>query len=126
MTWLPGRGVDPRIRPGREDTAVIVAASCRARAQPGTASRPPSSVVCSSGDELLPTVDVVRRAGERRVDHDVDGERGDVGRPDHAPDGQRGAQLVAAGIEIIAQQLRGQGGVHETGGDQVDPDWPEL
>ena len=31
------------------------------------------------GDELLPAVDVVGRAGEGRVDHDVDGERGDVG-----------------------------------------------
>jgi len=30
-----------------------------------SASRPQVGLVCSSGDELLPTVDVVRRAGER-------------------------------------------------------------
>jgi AcrR family transcriptional regulator len=35
-----------------------------------------------SGDELLPAVDVVGRAGERRVAHDVDGQRGDVGGTD--------------------------------------------
>jgi len=31
-------------------------------------------------DELLPAVDVVGRAREGRVGHDVNGERGDVGR----------------------------------------------
>jgi len=37
----------------------------------------------------------------------VHGQRGDVGRPDDPPDRQRGAQLIAALIEIIAQQRRG-------------------
>ena len=55
------------------------------------------------GQELLAAVDIVGRAGQRGVGHDVHGEGGDVGRPDHAPDGQRGAQLVAARIEVIAQ-----------------------
>ena len=54
------------------------------------------SVVCSEGDELLPTVDVVRRAGERRVGHDVDGERGDVGGTDDA------AELTRTGASSSA------------------------
>ena len=41
-----------------------------------------------SGDELLTAVDVIRRPGERRVDHDVHGERGHVGRGDHPADRQ--------------------------------------
>jgi hypothetical protein len=49
-----------------------------------------------TGDELLPAVDVVGRAGEGGVGHDVYGERGDVGRSDDAPDGERGAKLIAA------------------------------
>src|SRR5690348_1882815 len=36
----------------------------------------------ASRDELLPPVDVVGRAGDRSVDHEVNGERGDVGRAD--------------------------------------------
>jgi len=60
--------------------------------------------VCSSGDELLPAVDVVRRAGECRVAHDVDSERGDVGGADDAADRKRRAQLIAALLESISQQ----------------------
>ena len=47
-----------------------------------------------SADELLAAVDVVGRAGERRVGHDVHGERGDVGRSDDAPDRKRVAKLL--------------------------------
>ena len=52
--------------------------------------------MCSSGDELLPTVDVIGRAGKGRVAHDVDGERGDVGGADDAADRERRPQLIAA------------------------------
>ena len=45
------------------------------------------SLAAPSGHELLPAVDVVGRAGEGGVGHDVNGERGDVGRSDDAPDG---------------------------------------
>ena len=55
-------------------------------------------------DQLLPAVDVVGRARESRVDHDVYGERGDVGRFDDAPDGKRGAELIAAVVELIAEE----------------------
>jgi hypothetical protein len=71
---------------------------------------------------LLAAVDVVGRAGDRRVGHDVHGEGGDVVRPDHAPDGQCRAELVAALVEVPAEQRRGQRRVDEAGGDEVDPD----
>ena len=51
--------------------------------------------VASVRDELLAAVDVVGRAGERGVRHEVDGERGDVGRSDDASDRQRRAELLA-------------------------------
>ena len=54
------------------------------------------------GDELLAAVDVVGRAGEGRVGHDVHGEGGDVGRPNHAPDGKRSAELIAALVKVVA------------------------
>jgi hypothetical protein len=47
------------------------------------------------GDELLPPVDVVGRAGDRCVDHEVNRESGDVGRSDHSPYGERSAQFLA-------------------------------
>ena len=61
-----------------------------------------------SGDELLAAVDVVGRAGERRVGHDVHGKRGDVGRSHHAPDGQRNTELVAELVQVIAEQTPGE------------------
>src|SRR5206468_11988136 len=48
-----------------------------------------------SWDELLAAADVVRRAGERRVGHDVHGECRDVRRSDHAPDWLRRAARTA-------------------------------
>src|SRR6185295_13082879 len=83
-------------------------------------------IVCPSVDELLPTVDVVRRAGERGVGHDVDGECGDIGRADDAPDRERRPQLVPALLESISEQRRGQRGVDEAGGDEVDANRREL
>lgn len=69
-----------------------------------TARRFPFGVMGSSGDELLSAVDVVGRAGERGVGHDVDGERGDVGGTDDAADGERRAQLVPALLELVSEQ----------------------
>ena len=52
----------------------------------------------------MAAVDVVGRAGDSGVGHQVHGERGDVGRPDHAPDGERAAELIAAVAEVIAEE----------------------
>src|SRR5207244_3489241 len=79
-----------------------------------------------AGNELLPTVDVVGRAREGGVGHDVYGERCDVGRSDDAPDGKRGAKLIAAVFEFIAEERCRQRCVDEAGGDEVDSDGREL
>jgi hypothetical protein len=63
-----------------------------------------------SRDEALSAVDVVRRARDGRVDHEVNGERGDVNRADHASDGQRRAQFLAPLVEIVTEE-RGDNGV---------------
>jgi hypothetical protein len=55
-------------------------------------------------DELLAAVDVERGAGDRDIRHQVHGERGDVGRSDDAPDRQGAAELLAAGVELVAEQ----------------------
>jgi hypothetical protein len=55
-------------------------------------------------DELLAAVDVVRRAGQSGVGHEVNGERGDVGRSDDPPDRERRPQVLAAGIEPVSEQ----------------------
>jgi len=70
--------------------------------------------------ELLAAVDVVCRAGEGGVGHDVNGECCDVGRSDDAPDRERRTQLVAPGLESVAEERRRQRGVDEAGGDAVD------
>src|SRR5271155_4916140 len=79
-----------------------------------------------AGDELLPAVNVVRRASERRVAHDVYGERGDVGRFDDAPDGKRGAKVIAAVFKFIAEERCRQRCVNEASGDEVDSDGREF
>src|SRR6202042_409370 len=79
-----------------------------------------------SGDELLATVDVVCRARDRRIDHEVNGQRGDVGRANPPADRQRGPKLEAPSVEIVAEQGSRQGGVDEAGRDQIDPDRGEL
>src|SRR3954451_20401319 len=59
----------------------------------------------SSGpDELLAAIDVVGRAGEGRVGHQMDGQRGHVGGPDDAADRQSGPQLLAAPVEVVPEQ----------------------
>jgi len=52
---------------------------------------------------VLPAVDVVGRAGDGGVGHDVDGQRGDVGRADDAADRQRRPQFGAALVEVGAE-----------------------
>jgi hypothetical protein len=81
-------------------------------------------LVCTSlaGDQLLTAVDVVGRAREGRVNHDVYGERGNIGRSDDALDGKRGAKLIAAVFELIAEERCRQRCVDEAGGDEVDSD----
>ena len=79
-----------------------------------------------AGDQLLPAVDVVRRAREGRVAHDVHRKRGDIRRTDDAPDGKRRAELIAAFLELIAEKRCRQRSVDEACGDQVDSDRCEL
>jgi hypothetical protein len=68
-------------------------------------SRPRSAREHSAGDELLPAVDIVgRRAGECGVDHEMHRQRGDVGGSDDAADREGGAELLAAGFELIAEE----------------------
>src|SRR6476659_728638 len=71
---------------------------------PGWLTGPPGTTapeVRTSGDELLPPVDVVGRAGERRVGHEVDGERGDVGGADDPADRQRRPQVRPTLVEPV-------------------------
>jgi hypothetical protein len=49
--------------------------------------------------ELLTAIYVVRGSSERRVDHQVYGERGNVGGADHPPDGKLRAQLGSTLVE---------------------------
>jgi hypothetical protein len=70
-------------------------------------------------DELLAAVDVVCRARDRGIDHQVNGECGDVGRSDHPADGERRAELFAPGFESVAKQRGRQRGIDESGGDDV-------
>jgi len=74
----------------------------------------------SGVDELLAAVDVEGGASDGGVGHDVEGEGGDVGGTDDAADGQGGAQVLAAGVELIAEELRREGRIDEAGGDEVD------
>src|SRR5262249_30982151 len=82
--------------------------------------------VTLAGDELLPAIDVVGRARDGRVDHDVDGERRDVGGSDDTPGGECGAELIPAGLALIAPGRCRQRSVDEAGGDDVHPDGREL
>ena len=62
----------------------------------------------------------------RRLRHEVDGERGDVRRADDAPDRERRAELLAARVELVAEERGRQRRVDEPGGDEVDPDRRDL
>src|SRR5262245_8788470 len=81
---------------------------------------------CRSGERLLPAVEVVGASGQRGVGHDVYGERRHVCQADHPADGQRVAKLGASVVQLVAEELRGQGSVDEARGDQVDPDRGHL
>ncbi len=54
------------------------------------------------------------------------GERGDIDSSDDASDGKRGAKLIAAVVELIAEQRCGQWCIDEAGGDEVDSDGREF
>ena len=73
------------------------------RGHDGLGSVVESTPEAGSEDELLTAVDVVRRAREGGVGHEVNGERGDVRRADDAPDREPRAQLVAALVKIVAE-----------------------
>jgi Periplasmic binding protein-like domain len=73
-------------------------------------------------EKRLATVDVVRCTGHCGVDHQMDRHCGDILRSDNPPDRERGAQLLAAGVELSAEQRRRQRGVDEAGRHEVDPD----
>ena len=78
-------------------------------------------------DELLPAVDVVGRARERGVGHEMHGQRGDVGRPDDAPDRKRGAQLARGAHRADRRAATPTAAVStKPGGDQIDADRREL
>jgi hypothetical protein len=78
----------------------------RGRAEAGPVDRSARAGVRPASDELLSAVDVVGGAGQCRVDHQVDGERGDVFGPDDPSDRQCRDQLGAAVLELIAKQGR--------------------
>ena len=59
-------------------------------------------------------------------DHEVHRQGRDVGGADDAPDRQRRPQLLAARLEVVAEQRRRQRRVDEPGCDQVDPDRRHL
>lgn len=70
----------------------------------GIGRETPRLLLRCSRDELLAAVDVVGRAGQCGVGHDVDGESSHVGWSDDSPDWERPAQLIVAGFETVAQQ----------------------
>jgi hypothetical protein len=80
----------------------------------------------SSRRELLAAIDVIRRVSESRVSREVNCQRGNVGRSDDAADGERRAQLIARGLEPVAEGRRRRRGVDEAGRDEVDPDRRKL
>src|SRR5215831_6726999 len=84
------------------------------------------SLADSPLDELLTAVDVEGRTRDRRVRHEMDGQCGDVGRADDAPDRQRLAELLAAFLQLIAEDRRRQRRVDEPGRDQVHADGREF
>src|SRR5262249_8684540 len=77
-------------------------------------------------DELLPAVDVEGRTGNRGVRHEVERQHGYVSRADDAADRQRRTELLAALVQLTAEDRRRQGCVDETGRDEVHADRREL
>src|ERR1700676_425130 len=73
-------------------------------------------------DQLLASVDVERRARDRRVRHQVDGQCADVGRADDASVRQRRAELLLQNVQPVADDRRRQQRVDESGCDQVHAD----
>src|SRR3954466_13958878 len=76
--------------------------------------------------ELLSAVDVVRRAGERGVAHDVNSERRYVGGPDDTTNWHGPAALLAAATELVAEERSRERCVDEARCDHIDADRREL
>jgi hypothetical protein len=55
---------------------------------------------------LLTAVDVEGRPGNCRVDHEVDGQCGDVGWADDASDRQSRAEVLPALVQFVAEDCR--------------------
>jgi len=83
-------GVTNGPRPSRTPWRAALTALGRSLGERARRSSP-SATGSVSGDEPLASVDVVSRAGDGGVDHEVNGEGGDVGRFDDAPDRRGGA-----------------------------------
>lgn len=109
----------PSVQLNRPDTEGLLAIAVEA-------AKGVSRLSTSPFDELLATVDVEDGASDRRVRHQADGERGDVGRANDASDRQRRTQLRAAGVESIAENRRRQRRVDGPGRDHVHADGREL
>jgi hypothetical protein len=97
----PPEPVDPPpVQPAASHPTTAITTTAAVDFSPWCVTAPGSR----SSDELLPTVDVVGRACERGVGHDVDGERGDVGGAYDPADRERRAQFVPALLESVAEQ----------------------
>src|ERR1700678_942685 len=70
---------------------------------PQREKRTSRSPVAVSLYQLLASVDVVRDASDRCIDHEVDGERRNIGWTDHPPDWQRCSELFATRIQLVAE-----------------------
>src|SRR5664280_1774545 len=95
----PGRGLTACFGAGHVYLRSLVSLSGSPLGWAGPARGVPGSArVCCSlvGNELLATIYVIGRTSERRVGHQMHGERCNVGRADDAPDGERGAQDTIA------------------------------
>src|ERR1700727_1121725 len=80
----------------------------------------------SARKQLLAAVDVVGRAGDGRIRHEVNRERGDVGGTADRAGRERGAEFCAACVELIAEKRGRERRVDESGGDEVHADRCEL
>ena len=120
------RGRSARSRPSSSPTRSSSASGCPRRSRRRRRRSSHHGRSGSAGEQLLAAVDVVRRAGQRRVGHEVDREGGDVRGADDAADRERRPELLAALVELIAQDRRRQGRVDEARRDDVDADRREL
>ncbi len=85
-----------------------------------------SSSVAIALNELLAAVDIVGRARQCCVTHEVYGQLGYIDWFDDTPDRECRAELVTAFFEISAKNRGRERCVDETCCDQIDAGWREL